>query len=857
MKSRNLKLVGILALLVAFTFTMAACDMGDTGVEAPEDEVHGVRVNIGVSEDDVIVEPSGDADVLTIEDPDHLTVTQVVVKLVDGDTEYTETIDDPDSLKEAEFNYEVVFEEVDSGDYEINAEIKGTLRDGTDRAEDEKIRYKGETENVPVLPDEIVEESVDVTPLDWDSLDITLKEHEDDEDGVLDRVDKILLEHPALEDDFEEGFTVNDDDRKGTVNFEEGRIPARWHLAIKFTDEVSNVNYVDRDDDWIEILLLPNEEKEIELTVKEIGGEVTVDVDVHQSPDTPKNLRVEEGYLRWDEVTDADYYQVLMDDSGYNDYLKPVETIDAEEDPKFRLLGEESGDYYVRAYKEEYSSDVQEESVEVVQDDTEGAYSSADGVVYDTIGDALDSFDNPPADPYILAAGTFDENILIDIEDLTLESVDGAESTTIKAEDDDVDTGIGVVGILANNVTVDGFTIDNLESNNHRGIRTARYEGTTIKNNIFVNALRGVQGDLSEGDYSRKDLTIQNNTFKTDFGVAGTENMEGLLIVDNTFDTPEEAIGLGDGVEIVDEDGVVQEPFGDVIFLEDENDFINDGGVVDYRGSVYNQTQKTFHDTIRGAIDLAEDEDTIEVAAGTYDEGGEQLVIDIPGLTLKSLEGAEETIIEPTMRLDSSLGDKPALIEGFTIGTEPTDTKRDIYYSLIVRRSHEEWVKVRKNIIETETGAVYVEGDNMKLDFKNNKVLGPGFGVNQMRSRDPQLKFSSNDFIEVSTGVIVGGLGEEIDYEDGDFEATYNNFENSGTAFLIGELVEESDLYKITSNNFDVNDYGVNNTSEVTFDATNNWWGTEDIEDIKDLIEGDVNWYPHEESEVTDAGADW
>ena len=59
--------------------------------------------------------------------------------------------------------------------------------------------------------------------------------------------------------------------------------------------------------------------------------------------------------------------------------------------------------------------------------------------------------------------------------------------------------------------------------------------------------------------------------------------MQGLYIFGNTFDTPDEALGLGVGVQVVDENGNPLTPTDDVPWLEANNDFINAGGVVDYR----------------------------------------------------------------------------------------------------------------------------------------------------------------------------------------------------------------------------------------------------------------------------------
>ncbi len=143
-------------------------------------------------------------------------------------------------------------------------------------------------------------------------------------------------------------------------------------------------------------------------------------------------------------------------------------------------------------------------------------------------------------------AGTYEETLDIDVDDITLQSQDGPEATTIVANTTREE---GVVGINANGVTLEGFTIDNVSSElNNRAVRVNdSTTNTTIANNILVNSFRGVQGNWSSGGYN---LTVTGNTFNTSYGVAGTEDMSGLVIDNNTFNTSEEGIGIGAGVAI-------------------------------------------------------------------------------------------------------------------------------------------------------------------------------------------------------------------------------------------------------------------------------------------------------------------
>ena len=213
--------------------------------------------------------------------------------------------------------------------------------------------------------------------------------------------------------------------------------------------------------------------------------------------------------------------------------------------------------------------EVVSDEIEVVYDQANPVYLLDDEEAYvdkfDKIEDAINSAG--PGYTVLVYPGIFEEDVAVDQEGLTLKAAEGAEATTIKGDS---------IRILADNITIDGFTVDNEDG--ERAIGPGSSYGTTIMNNIITNSLRGIQGDW----HGRPtNLTITGNTFETDHGVAGTEDSTGLHIAGNTFDTPDEAIGLGVGVEIVDQDGVEVADY--IAYLEGANTFINDGGVVDYR----------------------------------------------------------------------------------------------------------------------------------------------------------------------------------------------------------------------------------------------------------------------------------
>jgi len=146
-------------------------------------------------------------------------------------------------------------------------------------------------------------------------------------------------------------------------------------------------------------------------------------------------------------------------------------------------------------------------------------------------------------DTILVPAGTYEENVTVDKDGISLVAVSGSDVTTIKADGSGTE---GVVGITADNITFDGFTVDAMNTelaSNDRAVRVnGNYSGALIRDNVFVNSFRGIQGDSSGG---MNDLEIIGNTFETAHGIASTEDMDGLVIKDNTFRTTTEGIGLG------------------------------------------------------------------------------------------------------------------------------------------------------------------------------------------------------------------------------------------------------------------------------------------------------------------------
>jgi hypothetical protein len=214
--------------------------------------------------------------------------------------------------------------------------------------------------------------------------------------------------------------------------------------------------------------------------------------------------------------------------------------------------------------------------------DCDDVVETDNGTIQDAIDDAEDG------DIVCVEPGTYDENIVIDVDGLTLFALEGPEETTIISDISGSGAGEseGVVGINADGVVLDGFTIDNddnFDDTDSRAIRVnASVDGLTIQNNVLADSYRGVQGDWD--GTGGENITIENNTFNTALGIAGTEDMDELVIIDNTFNNTIEGIGLGEGLGIFSitdnyfaaSDGSYVADYRDTVVPEDLEDIILD-----------------------------------------------------------------------------------------------------------------------------------------------------------------------------------------------------------------------------------------------------------------------------------------
>ncbi len=169
---------------------------------------------------------------------------------------------------------------------------------------------------------------------------------------------------------------------------------------------------------------------------------------------------------------------------------------------------------------------------------------------FDNIQDGIDNVDN--GGTVNVAAGTYNENVEIDVPDITLQSVDGRDNTIITPPTIGLETpGISVLKNMGT-VTVDGFTADGFRNGIIQGM--SKSEGTAYivknckvipENNDTDPYLRNgiqVSGDNSQviGNYVI-GAALTSTWASSGIGVVNASN---VLVQDNTVNTASADIGI-------------------------------------------------------------------------------------------------------------------------------------------------------------------------------------------------------------------------------------------------------------------------------------------------------------------------
>jgi hypothetical protein len=245
--------------------------------------------------------------------------------------------------------------------------------------------------------------------------------------------------------------------------------------------------------------------------------------------------------------------------------------------------------------------------------------------IFSNINDAMEKAES--YDVVEVLPGTYEEDVNLEKQGIILKSRDGSSDTTIKGD---------TISFKHDGVTLEGFTIDN--NGGDRAIGPRGTSGGLIKDNVIKNSFRGIQGDW----YGRPtNLTIIGNHLETNYGIAGTEDMTKLTVKNNVFDTTEEGMGIGGGIEIS---------------LMEGNQFSGTGVYVkDYREPFdSNELEDIFlNNTFPGNAAIVENTIVLVIPAPTLPGGGGPINTTPPTTGGGETEGDDETEGEVLGEMDS------------------------------------------------------------------------------------------------------------------------------------------------------------------------------------------------------------
>ncbi len=390
--------------------------------------------------------------------------------------------------------------------------------------------------------------------------------------------------------------------------------------------------------------------------------------------------------------------------------------------------------------------------------------------------------------------GIYNETVDINQAGLLVKSANGAAVTTIKGSD--AAASEATVRITANNVTLDGFTIDN------NGAAAGCVSGgndaanAKVQNCVMTNSDKGIRGDFygTFGD----NLFVMNNTFdNVARGLSNTENMTNMTVTGNTFDGVSNGISIGTGASFAAlitgntfENGTDRylsnyEPtlVYDYPTLFANNTFDLAAGLDDLSAATF---KEGVYVSIQGAIDAANAGDVIEVAAGTYDG------FRIPGLenlTIKS-SGTGDVIVIPV-----------------TLGGELAGA-----------------------YIDPGTTGLLIDG----LVFDGTDIPGNIRGI--LGRPGTTYLVENSTFQYLSTGVYANGGAS------GNVEMTLNNNTFSWCTSAVGGT-ENTNPAIITNNTFENNRNGIgiaNNTMNI--DISNNTFNIDDVSAVETYFSGSARY---------------
>ncbi len=401
------------------------------------------------------------------------------------------------------------------------------------------------------------------------------------------------------------------------------------------------------------------------------------------------------------------------------------------------------------------------------------------GLLYNNIQDAIDAAS--ANDVLIAGAGTYTGNLEINVSGLTLRSLVQHEAIIQTVAGFNGGSGYGGITILADNVTLEGFRIE--QDVAQAVVHTHNTNNAYIKDNAIFGlsnaAPRGI--DVGFASANSDGVIVEGNTFNDLYCGVYINRATDMLVDANTFEDMGDGALVFDGSWYYGNINVMGNTATDANYLlyfygtqgpvtQSNNTLIN---TLLNNLSIYNTTQGTSHATIQDAIDNATANDVIDVAAGTYTEN----IALHTGVTLKGANAnlacgsrGTETIIAPAAGLPLNVTSDGVTINGFEI------TAPDYQYAVLCSNTSDLYI-------------VYNNIHNIGTYITNTNVHAIQYTVPNATSTN-NVTVSDNCFDNISSSALTGYSASAIGF-----------LQSTSTGDLTGLNIERNTINNVSTNN--------------------------------------------------------
>lgn len=478
------------------------------------------------------------------------------------------------------------------------------------------------------------------------------------------------------------------------------------------------------------------------------------------------------------------------------------------------------------------TEDQEAEAIRV--DNTPNGVTIKNNVVRDFEEDGLDQWE-----------GVDGINVFGGDEDEAIENIDIENNVVEKVQGRDEDGGVAGISVQGNveNATVTGNTVSDITQEHSPwgfGIvirDTGNHNESPQNIEISANDISAV---LSDTDSDTFGVGIGVEADGADYTITGNdiENVGlGFEFKEATGETELSDNRFRDAEVLLDD----QDGDADLDAILDNNDFAEAAAVDDVDDGPSDASEQAIFPEIQEAVDAAATDVTVTVAPGTYEESIE---IDVEGLIV---EGPNAGIA------GDSEGRGDAALISVDMGEAPQGRGLIIDGDQVTV----DGIDVESQGAETnQETAIYVRGDDATVTSTLVSDADIAFGVEAEGSAADELEVSGSYFEGVRNGVYVNPA-EGVDIKSNTFEnngntgiglAGVSNVEVESNEFTNGdELAVEAFALgeNVTVNGNNIFEGGISDDGDGEgLDATDNWWDTDDPDEIEDLVEGDVEFEP-------------